>query len=246
VAVISETLARHVFPGQNPLGKQLRISGETRDVIGIAKDSRYISMRGEMLATIYQPFVQTNTGRGQMALYVRAIGDPRALIPRIREAVQSVDPQLPVFEVHTLAQEIDAVLIRERLMATLSGTFSLLALVLACVGLYGLFAFVTVQRTREIGICIALGAQRRTIMWTVMREVFTLLIIGTMIGIPVALIAAQWSSNQISGLLYGVRPIDAVATAAATVALLVSAGLAGYLPARRASRVDPMVALRNE
>jgi ABC-type antimicrobial peptide transport system permease subunit len=151
-----------------------------------------------------------------------------------------------MFEIQTLAEEMDAVLVRERLMATLSGLFSLLATLLAAVGLYGLFAFAVVQRTREIGIRMALGAQGGDVVWAVMREVLALALAGAAIGIPAALLCARLASAQISGLLFGLRPSDPLTIAAATLGLLFTATLAGFLPAVKAARIDPLRALRSE
>ena len=141
VAVVNETFARQAFGNQTAVGQQLRSRDTLREIIGVVRDSRYTNLRGETPAVAYQPFLQTNTGRGQMALYVRLAVPAGPVLPHIREAVQNVDRDLPLFEIRTLAQEMDAVLIQERLIATLSTVFSTLALLLACVGLYGLLAF---------------------------------------------------------------------------------------------------------
>ncbi len=151
-----------------------------------------------------------------------------------------------MFEVNTLAAEMDAALVRERLIATLSSFFGVLALLLAGVGLYGLLAFGVVQRTGEMGVRMALGAQRWDVLWMVLREALSLVLIGVGLGLPAALAAARLAENQISGLLFGLTTGDPVTIAAATGLLAAVAGVAAYLPARRASRVDPMVALRNE
>jgi len=151
-----------------------------------------------------------------------------------------------MFEVNTLASEMDAALVRERLIATLASFFGALALLLAGVGLYGLLAFGVVQRTGEMGVRMALGAQRRDVLWMILREALSLVLIGVGLGVPVALAAARLAANQISGLLFGLNAGDPVTIAAATGLLAAVAGVAAYLPARRASRVDPMVALRNE
>ena len=140
------------------------------EIIGLVKDSRYANLRGETPAVIYQPFLQTNTGRGQMSLHVRVAGGSGAVLPRIREEVQKIDKDLPLFEVHTLAEEMDGVLVQERLIATLSSFFGGLALLLACVGLYGLLGFAVVQRTGEMGLRMALGASRVGVIWMVMKE----------------------------------------------------------------------------
>jgi predicted permease len=246
VAVVNETFARQAFGGGNPVGQQLRARNELREIIGVVRDSRYTNLRGETPAIVYQTFLQTATGRGQMALYVRVAGAAGSVLPQIRQAVQNIDRDLPLFEVRTLAEEMDAVLIQERLIATLSTVFSLLALLLACVGLYGLLAFSVVQRTAEMGIRMALGANRVDVVWTVMREALLLVVIGVAIGVPAALAVGRVASNQISGLLFGLQATDPLTIAAAMILLALVSASAGYVPARRASRVDPMVALRNE
>ncbi|QOY91543.1 ABC transporter permease [Paludibaculum fermentans] len=246
VAVVNETFARRAFPNGNPVGQRIALGGEPREIIGVVKDSRYLNPRGDATPTVYQPFLQLHTGRGQMALYVRVQGGRSAVIPHVREAIQNVDRELPMFEIQTLAEEVDAVLVRERLMAMLSGLFSLLATLLAAVGLYGLFSFAVVQRTREIGIRMALGAQSSDVVWTVMREVLALAFLGAAIGIPVALLAARLASAQISGLLFGLRPSDPFTIATATLGLLWTAALAGFLPAIKAAQVSPLRALRSE
>jgi ABC-type antimicrobial peptide transport system permease subunit len=181
-----------------------------------------------------------------MALYVRLATAPGAALSQVRQAVQDIDPNLPLFDIHTLAEEMGAVLIRDRLIATLSTVFSALALLLACVGLYGLLAFSVVQRRAEMGIRMALGANRADVIWTVMREALALVAAGVLIGVPVALLVGRVASNRISGLLFGLQATDPLTVAAATIIMALIAVGAGYVPARRASRVDPMTALRTE
>jgi ABC-type antimicrobial peptide transport system permease subunit len=164
----------------------------------------------------------------------------------VRQAVQDIDRNLPLFDIHTLTEEMGAVLIRDRLIATLSAVFSGLALTLACVGLYGLLAFSVVQRRAEMGIRMALGANRADVIWTVMREALLLVAAGVIVGVPAALVLGRVASSRISGLLFGLESTDPITIAAATVVLALIAAGAGYVPARRASRVDPMVALRTE
>jgi predicted permease len=246
VSVVNESFVRQVFQGESAVGKQIRMFGGLREIIGVVKDSRYSSPRGETPAIAYQPFLQTRTGRGQMALYVRVAGASGVILPRIREALQNIDRDLPMFEVRTLAEEMDAALIQERLIATLSSFFGVLALLLASIGLYGLLAFAVVQRTGEMGIRMALGARRSNVVWMVMREALLLVVAGIAIGVPAVLAGARLASSQVSGLLFGLEATDPLTIAFATLLLASVAMIAGYLPARRASRVDPMMALRNE
>jgi ABC-type antimicrobial peptide transport system permease subunit len=170
----------------------------------------------------------------------------RALLPRIREEISKVDASLPVFDIHTLEEEMDAALVQQRLMALLTSLFGALALLLACVGIYGLLAFSVAQRTGEIGIRTALGARRGDVIWLILREALVLVGIGVAVGVPAALLVGRVASSQISGLLFGLEAHDPLTLAAATAFLILVAALAAYLPARRASRVDPMMALRNE
>jgi predicted permease len=246
VAVVNETFARQAFRGAPAVGAQLRQGNELREIVGVVRDSRYTNLRGDTPPIVYQTFLQTRTGRGQMALYVRASGAAGSVMPQIRQLVQDVDRTLPLFEIHTLADEVGAVLIQERLIALLSTVFSVLALLLVCVGLYGLLAFSVVQRTAEMGIRIALGAGRANVVWTVMREGLWLVGLGVAIGVPTALAVARVASHQISGLLFGVGTSDPLTIAAALLVLVVVAAGAGYVPARRAAGVDPIVALRSE
>ena len=151
-----------------------------------------------------------------------------------------------MFDVHTLDEEMGAALVQQRLIALLSSLFGGLALLLACVGLYGLLAFAMVQRMGEMGVRMALGARRVDVVWLVVREAWLLVAIGIVVGVPAALGAARVASSQIAGLLFGLAATDPLTIAAAACSLFVVATLAAYLPARRASRVDPMVALRAE
>ena len=246
VVVVNETFARQAFGGGSAVGRQLRQRNDMIEIVGVVRDSRYTSVRDETPPTVYQTFLQTRTGRGQMALYVRTASSPAAVVSQVRQAVQDIDRDLPLFAIHTLAEELGAVLIRDRLIATLSTVFSALALLLACVGLYGLLSFSVVQRSSEMGIRMALGANRADVVWTVMREALLLVAAGVIIGIPAALVLGRVASNRISGLLFGLQATDPVTIAAATLLLALIAAGAGYVPARRASRVDPMVALRTE
>jgi ABC-type antimicrobial peptide transport system permease subunit len=181
-----------------------------------------------------------------MVLHVRVTGNSSEMISRIRQEVASLDATLPMFDIHTLAEEMDAALVQQRLIALLSSFFGALALLLASVGLYGLLAFGVVQRTGEMGIRLALGARRANVLWLIMREALILVAIGIVLGIPAALAVARLASSQISGMLFEVTVTDSLSVAVATVILFIVAAAAAYLPARRASLVNPLTALRSE
>ena len=173
---------------------------------------------------------------------VRTMGNPTNLITAIRHEVQTMDKNLPVFDVKTLTQQVGESLFQERLVATLTSFFGLLALLLASIGLYGIMSHAVVRRTNEIGIRMALGALSGDVLWLVLWETLLLVLIGVGIGLPVALVATRLISSQ----LFGLTPNDPLTLTIATLLLLAVGAVAGYLPARRASRVDPMVALRCE
>jgi ABC-type antimicrobial peptide transport system permease subunit len=176
------------------------------------------------------------------AFYVRTGSDPAALHPALRSQVAKLDASMPVYEMKTLERQLDETLTAERLIAALSSAFGVLATLLAAIGLYGVMAFVVARRTREIGLRMALGAQRGSVIWLVMKDVVVLLAIGLLIGIP----CAYGLSSYVSSQLFGVEPTDLWTAAAALLVLSTVALAAGFLPARRASTVDPIQALRYE
>jgi predicted permease len=237
VAIINETLARQYFGAANPLGKRIGFSKSqyTIKIIGVAKDSVYNTLRNKIRA-IYVP---SQTGN---LLVVRAEGPAAPPVTTIRREILAVDKNLVIGEMYTFSQLLDQDLFLERLLAKLSSFFSLLALLLACIGLYGVMSYDVARRTHEIGIRMALGAQRRDVISLVLRETMLLVAIGVIIGLS----AALGATRLIASLLYGLSPNDPLTIALAGLLLLAVAALAGYLPARRASRVDPMVALRHD
>jgi predicted permease len=248
VALANETFARQALAGREAPGPAAAVTiGRDRvEIIGVVKDSRYPDLRSATPPMLYQTFLQTRTGRGQMVLHVRTSGSAARLIPQLREAVQSIDKDVPIFEIHSLAEEMDAVFVRERLVATLSGFFGVVALTLVCVGLYGLMSFTVARRTAEIGVRVALGAARADVAWMIARQTLTLVLVGIAVGLPIAWILAGLTSRQMSAMLFELTPADPLTIAAATGVLILVAMGAGWLPARRAARIDPIVALRSE
>ena len=254
--LVNETFVRTFAGGRDPLGMQhgLRYasprSGASQglpfNIIGVVKDTRFPSLRDATPPTVYQPFMHANTGFAQMVLHVR-VAQPNAEITRqVREAVQALDRVVPLFDIQTLAQEIDGALVRERLVATLSSVFGVVALTLVCVGLYGLLAFSVSRRTAEIGVRVALGATQSAVRWMIARQALTVVITGLAVGIPAAWIAGRFASRQLAGLLFQTVPSDAMTMIGASVVLVLVAMCAGLVPAHRASRIDPVVALRVE
>jgi len=248
VCLVNEAFVRQLLNGENPVGKQFPVerNGLNREIIGVVKDTKYATLRESPQPVMYQPFLQTNTGRGQMTLHVRLAGTTPGVAARVREEVQRLDKDMPLFAVHTLADLMASTLSRERLVATLSGLFSLLALLLASVGLYGLMAFAVVSRTSELGVRMALGAARRSVVAMVLREALQLVVLGLAIGVPAAFLLGRFATSQIAGLLYGLTSTDPLTMGGAAVVLLAVAAGAAYFPAARAARIDPMVALRAE
>jgi predicted permease len=216
------------------------------NIVGVVKDSPYPNVREAVRPLVYQTFRQARTGRGQMVLYVRASGDPDRVIGGIRAAVQRIDPHVPTFDVHTLADEVDATLIRERLIVTLSAFFALFALVLVCVGLYSLTAFTVARRTAEFGVRVALGATRGAVTWMVVRQVVLMVAAGAAIGVPLAWAVARLASRALTGVLFQLTATDPLTMATSVAVLALVAVGAGWIPARRAATVDPIVALRTE
>ncbi len=245
VAIVSEALARRFWPDQNPVGKRVAFStgGDVRynvEVVGVVRDTKYYSMREEPRQIAYTPLAQGQPGGA--TLLVRTANDPRRAITALRAEIAALDRNLPVFDVTTLAAQVDDSLAIERLMAALSGCFSVLALVLAGVGLYGVVAFSVRRRTQEIGVRIALGAGRGDILRLVLRETATMAALGLAAGLATAAILTR----IIAGLLFGVMERDPGVFAGMALLLALVALLAGWLPARRAARIAPTEALRYE
>jgi predicted permease len=246
--IVNEAYARTAYPGQDPIGRTCLQTPRTGPVsiIGVVEDARYTNLRQPAQPVAYVPFMSANTGRGQMILYVRVSGAIDAIAQRVRDEVWTTDRSVPQFEVRTLADEVDAALVQERLLATVSGFFGALTLVLTAIGLHGLLAFLVVQRTRELAIRMALGAQRRAVVWLVTREALVLVAIGALVAVPAALAAGRIFSTFLQGVLFGLTPNDPMNVLAAVGVIAAVGALAASLPARRASGVDPMSGLRSE
>jgi len=244
VAVVNETMAQHYFGTQNPIGRRIgweRSAEPPVEIVGVVRDPKYIGVREEKQEVVFTPFFQ-ETGSRAGTVLIRTAIDPAALAGDIRAAIRSIDANLPIYDVTTMDRMVGASLVQERLMAILSGFFGVLALGLSAVGLYGVLSYAVAQRTSEIGLRMALGAQRSGILRMILGDTARLLVAGVAIGIAVALSGAR----LIRSMLFGITPTDAFSLGTAAVILVAVALVAGFLPARRASLVDPMVALRHE
>jgi len=243
VVVINETFAKRYFPGQDPLGKRISLRGARGpwlEVVGITRDSKYRTLGEAPAPFVHLPLLQNHeTG---MTLHVRTGVDPAALIPAVRREIQALEKNLPATEIRPLTELISRSLFPARVGAALLGVFGLLALLLASVGLYGVMSYSVSRRTREIGIRMALGAERRDVLRLVLTEAMTLVAVG--VGVGLTLAAAV--TRLLAGFLYGVSATDPTTFAGITLLLAGVALFASLIPARRAMRVDPMVALRYE
>ena len=243
VAVINETAVRVFFDGAWPIGRRIRSGSNELEVIGIAKDSKYDNLRKAVEPTMFLPYAQ-NQARIMRPLHViaRTAIEPGALTKALRAAVAEVDPSVPVTAMKTQQAQITESLGAERVFARLLVVFGLFALFLASIGLHGVTAYSVARRTSEIGVRIALGAQRRDVLWLVLRQVVVIMIVGLIVGVPAAVVA----SRLIASFLFGVQPGDPASVVTAGLILSSVAVLAGFLPARRAARLDPLTALRHE
>lgn len=245
VAIVNATFARRFLQGRNPLGAHFRFGSSPEqpqiEIVGVVKDSKHSDSRDPIHPFIYTPYAQ-DPALGRATFYVRTAAEPTAMAATLRKTVQELDPNLPVYDMQTLVQQINDTVFADRLLTFLSLCLGLLAAVLAAVGLYGVMAYVVARRTREIGIRMALGASRENVAGMILREVGRLAGIGLAIGLFVALAAGR----LVASLLYGVRATDPLVFVVAMLLLALVALLAGGLPARKAASVDPVVALRYE
>jgi predicted permease len=248
VAIVNEAWAKANLPGENPVGKRvtsfgLRMKPQEMDIVGLVRNAKYDDLTGAFPAVVYLPFEQNlDVPVDEMTFFLHTAGNPLEYSNAVRKIVHNADARIPVAGLTTQAAQIEGEMIPQIVFARLCTMFATLALAIACVGLYGTTSYTVARRTSEIGIRMALGAQRRVVVWMVLRDVLIFAVIGLAISLPVAFGA----SKIVQSLLFEVKPDDPGALAAAAAILLCAALAAAYVPARRASRIDPMVAVRHE
>jgi len=247
VAIINEAMARFYFGNDSAIGKRLSFvspGGGEIEIIGVVGDAKHGGLREAAPHMLYLPYVQAPAGSRPfgMTLEIRTAGSPESLVGGVRQAIREVDRNVPILAFTTLAEEVNNSLAQERVVAELSSLFGLLALILTSVGLYGVMTYTVARRTSEIGIRMALGARGPQVLWLVLRESLELVVVGVAIGIPLVFAFARLISSQ----LYGITEGDPLSLCAAMAVQASIAAIASYIPARRATNVDPMVALHCE
>ncbi len=246
VAIVNQKFVNRYFGGADPVGRHIGMGidpGTPLDIqiVGVVGDTRYESMSEEIPYEMYTPLEQKSPTDG-VTVYARSHGDPARAFHTLRSAIQAVDSNVPMYDMRTLDEQMEISLLTERLLAALSSVFGFLATLLAALGLYGVMAFMVARRTREIGIRMALGAGRGSVVWMVLRETLAVAFIGVTIGLAAAFAVTRLVQTQ----LFGVEATDLLTMAAASLGITAVTALAGYVPARRATTIDPMRALRWE
>ena len=245
VAVVNETLAKTYYPNLNPIGRTFEAGlnhPQTIEIVGVCGDTKYYRVRKEVEPTYYTPYWQKDEGIREATFAIATKLEAQALLPALREAIRQVDPNLPMLDVRTQDEQIAANMRQERIFATLTSGFGVLALVLACVGIYGIMAYTVVQRTSEIGVRLALGAIPRQVLAMILREASWISAAGITIGLGASFLLAR----SVRSMLYGIAAFDPLTFFGAALLLVFIALGASWIPARRAARVQPMEALRHE
>ena len=247
VAIVNEAFARKFSTGASPVGKRFWIGASPGspdtpyEIVGLVRDTKYGALREEFRSIAYYASAQ-NTGAGPGGqIMMRSRLAQAETVASVKRVLNDINPAITV-SFQGFKPMIEATILRERLMATLSGFFGLLALLLACIGLYGILSYSVASRTNEIGIRMALGAARRDVFWLILREALWLVVAGVAVGLPMIFAVTRLASS----LLFGLTPTDPVSLLLSALLMLAVAMVAGYLPSRRATKVDPMVALRCE
>jgi ABC-type antimicrobial peptide transport system permease subunit len=240
---VNEKFARYFYGDADPLGRRFTFRRDDTlvTIVGVVSNGKSMSLREDPDRFVYYPYTQSKD-LGSVTFYVRAQTAPEALAAAVRDAAERVDAALPLTDLRTMNRQIQESLFAERMVAALSVSFGGVATLLAAVGLYGLLSYTVAMRTRELGIRLALGAERKRLLALVSREVALLVLVGVAIGLPVGLLFGRFLESE----LYGLSAGDPLIVGFAVLTLLSTAALAGAIPAARASRVDPMIALRYE
>jgi predicted permease len=243
VAIVNQRLVQEFFPSNiNPIGRTFTQDKQHITIVGIAGDAKYNSLRDDPPATFYLPYRQQLSGKQSMTYEISTRMKPAAIVPSLRNAVASVDKDVPLLDVRTQQEQIDDTTREERIFASLTSGFGVLALILACIGIYGIMAYAISRRTNEIGIRMALGAQPGRVLRMVLREAWWMALIGVVAGLGAALAMGR----LIGSMLFGLKPWDPATLGIAALLLVAVALAASWVPARRAAGVEPMEALRHE
>jgi len=246
VAIVNESFARQFLSGRNPIGARFSRdsgsrSGELMEVVGVVNDSKWVNLRADAPAMYYRPYAQMG-GSPVVRFAIRTSGDPGALARGLIQAAHAIDRRIVLRNVVPFREIVNRTLVIERLVAQVSAAFSLLALLVAAVGLYGVLEYSVVRRRREIGVRLAVGAPPRAVEWMILRESLTLLACGVAIGVPAAMVVTR----LVSSMLFGLSPQDPGSVAAALTVLTIATLAAAYVPARRAASIDPILTLREQ